>query len=210
MPRAKRNQGARVAAREAREQVYREHILHAAESVFAEQGFEAAKVQDISQRVGLSTGSIYTLFPAKEQIYAAIIERRASELLALVQSVVARAEGPLATLESLAAAYIDYFYEHPDFLRMHIRTGTAWALATQTPGARAEVAHAIQNLQTEIFARGVAEGIFIDEDPAYLGVLFTGIDEIHLAQWVAGGMREPRESLRERFLRIIRRTFLKS
>lgn len=211
MARAKRSEaerGARVAARAARENVYREHILRAAEGVFAEKGFEAAKVQDISRRAGLSMGSIYALFAGKEQIHAAIIEGRASELLELVRAVAARGEGPLATLEALASAYIDYFYDHPDFLRMHVRTGTAWALATQA-GERAEVAHEIQGLQAEIFARGVAEEVFIDEDPAYLGVLFTGIDEIHLAQWVAGGMREPRDSLRERFLRIVRRTFVR-
>jgi AcrR family transcriptional regulator len=200
----------RARAREAREEVYREHVLAAAEQTFAEQGFEAAKLLDISRRAGLSMGSIYTLFPGKEQIYEAITERHATELLALVRSIVARDEGPLATLEALAAAYIDYFHAHPDFLRMHVRTGTAWALATQTPGDRGELAREIHRLQTSIFSRGVAEGVFFDEDPSYLGFLFTGMDEIHLAQWVAGGMREPREELLARFLKIVRRTFVRS
>jgi AcrR family transcriptional regulator len=199
----------RAKAREAREGVYREHILGAAEKTFAEQGFEAAKLVDISRRAGLSMGSIYALFPGKEQIYEAIIERHATELLALVRAVIARGEGPLATLESLAAAYVDYFHAHPDFLRMHVRTGTAWALATQTPGDRGELAREIQRLQTSIFARGVTDGVFFDEDPSYLGFLFTGMDEIHLAQWVAGGMREPKDELLRRFLTIVRRTFVR-
>ena len=209
-PRREAEVGPRTAAREARESVYREHVLRAAEGVFAEQGFESAKVQDISRRAGLSMGSIYALFAGKEQIHAAIIERRASELLELARQIVARTADPRETLEALASAYIDYFYDHPEFLRMHVRTGVAWALTTERPGERAAVAREIHRLQTEIFARGLAAGVFIDEDPAYLGFLFTGMDEIHLAQWVAGGMTESREALRERFLRIVRRTFVRA
>ena len=54
MPRKK----ARDEAREARTGVYRQHILDAAEQVFAERGYEAAKVLEISDRSGLSMGTI--------------------------------------------------------------------------------------------------------------------------------------------------------
>ncbi len=201
--------GPRAVARRARESLYREHILAAAERVFAERGFEAARVQDISRGAGLSMGSIYALFAGKEQIHASIIERRGAEIRALVAEIVSRDGDPIATLEALASAYIDYFHAHPDFLRMQIRAGTAWTLATRRPGERGALAREIHRLQREVFARGVAAGLFLDEDPTYLSFLFTGMDEIHLAQWVSGGMREPAQSSRERFLRIVRKTFLR-
>lgn len=199
----------RAAAREARESVYREHILAAGEKVFAEQDFDAAKVQDISRLAGLSMGSIYALFPSKEQIYASIIEKRGNELLELVQGIAAANQEPVEALEALVTTYIDYFYEHTDFLRMNVRTGAAWALRMSYPGTRAQLADTIHRLQSEIFARGVAAGVYIDEDPAYLGVLFSGIDQIHLAHWVAGGMKDSRDELRERLLRVVRKTFLR-
>src|SRR5262245_18124092 len=115
----------RAEARQAREEVYREHVLAAAEKVFAEDGFEAAKLLDISRRAGLSMGSIYALSPGKEQIYEAINDRHAAELFDLIRAIVAKGDDPLATLEALAGTYIDYFHAHPDFLRMHVRTGTA-------------------------------------------------------------------------------------
>lgn len=199
----------RAAAREARESVYREHILAAGEKVFAEQDFESAKVQDISRLAELSMGSIYALFPSKEHIYASIIEKRGNELFALVQDIVAQDREPLDALEALATAYIDYFYTHTDFLRMNLRTGAAWALRMTYPGTRAALADTIHGLQAQIFARGVASGVFIDEDPAYLAVLFSGIDQIHLAHWVANGMKDSREELRDRLLRVVRKTFLR-
>jgi len=199
----------RAAAREARENVYREHILSAGEKVFAEQDFDAAKVQDISRLAGLSMGSIYALFPSKEQIYASIIEQRGNELLLLVQGIAASDLAPLAALDAMVTTYIDYFHAHPEFLRMNVRTGAAWALRMSYPGTRAVLAETIHGLQRTIFARGVAAGVFIDEDPAYLGVLFSGIDQIHLAHWVAGGMKDSRDELRDRLRRIVHKTFLR-
>lgn len=199
----------RAAAREARESVYREHILAAGEKVFAAQDFDAAKVQDISRLAGLSMGSIYALFTSKEQIYASIIEQRGNELLLLVQQIAAANHPPGEALDALVTTYIDYFCAHTDFLQMNVRTGAAWALRMSYPGTRAALAATIHGLQREIFARGVAAGVYIDEDPAYLGVLFSGIDQIHLAHWVAGGMKDSRDELRDRLLRIVRKTFLR-
>lgn len=209
---ARRPRGApspRAAAREARDGVYREHILAAGEKVFAEQDFDSAKVQDISRLASLSMGSIYALFPSKEQIYASIIEKRGNELLTLVQGIAAAQLGPLEVLDALVTTYVDYFHAHPDFLRMNIRTGAGWALRMSYPGTRAALAETIHGLQRDIFARGVAAGVFIDEDPAYLGVLFSGIDQIHLAHWVANGMKDSREDLRERLRRVVHKTFLR-
>jgi AcrR family transcriptional regulator len=206
---APRRAGPRAAAREARDALYREHILAAAERVFADQPFDSAKVQDISRAAGLSMGSIYALFPGKEEIFASIIEQRGSELLELVRGVVEREEEPLPALDSLAGAYVDYFHAHPDFLRMYLRTGAAWALPARYPGSRRALAEEIHGLQAEIFARGTAQGVFVDEDPAYLGTLFTGIDQIHLAHWVATGMKASREELREGLLRVVRRALVR-
>src|SRR3982751_4910406 len=78
--RARTHASPRPAPRAPRDSVYREHILAAGEKVFAEQDFDAAKVQDISRLASLSMGSIYALFPSKEQIYASINDERGNEL----------------------------------------------------------------------------------------------------------------------------------
>lgn len=196
----------RAAARAARESVYREHILTAAERVFAEKPFEEAKVQDISREAGLSMGSIYGLFPSKEQIFDTITEERGSEITALVRAVIAENDDPLRAIEAIATTYIHYLHDHPDFLRMNLQTGAAWALKPRTAQ---NVAEEIHDLQAGVFARGIEARVFVDEDPAYLATLLTGIDQIHLAHWVQTGMKQPREELLADFLRLVRRTFLR-
>ena len=68
-------------ARRARTDVYRQHVFEAAERVFAERGFEAAKLQEISRLAGLSMGTIYAIFPSKTDLFRAILEERAHTIL---------------------------------------------------------------------------------------------------------------------------------
>ncbi|MFP6665109.1 MAG: TetR/AcrR family transcriptional regulator [Deltaproteobacteria bacterium] len=201
----------REAAKEAREALYRDHILAVAETVFGQEGYEGAKVQDISRLSELSMGSIYALFPGKEQIFAAIMEKRRAEFLHIIQAHTAQFAEPLACLEALSRAFIEYFHSHRDFLRMQLRLGAAWA-SSQNPAnspAGSEVAREIHQLQVGIFKKGVELGVFIDEDPAYLETLFSGIDQIHLGHWLSHGGNESAEELTASFLRIIRRTFVR-
>lgn len=199
---------AREEARRARTDVYRQHILEAAEQVFAERGFEAAKVQEISKLAGLSMGTIYAIFPSKNDIFRAILEERAGELLAIVEDVVGREVGPREALHALIEGYIDYFLAHPHLLRMHLRLGSSWALRpAQGAETRGEHWERIQVLQAEIFRRGSAQGVFVDEDPVYLAKTFSVMDQVLLSDWVAGGMKADREVLVQRLQAMVDRAF---
>jgi len=196
-------------ARKARNDVYRQHILDAAEEVFAERGFEAAKLQDISTRASLSMGTIYAIFPGKTELFTAILEARGAEVLELVRGA-ARADGsPRAALDRLIDGYITYFVEHPAFLRMHLRSGSSWALgpALATAG-QIQVWQDIHEVHADIFRRGVAAGDFVAEDPDYMAKLFTVMDQVLLSEWVAGGMKAGRKQLAERLRAQVSRSFL--
>ena len=195
-------------ARRARNDVYRQHIFTAAERVFAERGFESAKVQDISALAGLSMGTIYAIFPGKTDLFRAILEERGAELAGLVGAAVGRATSPLATLHALIELYVDWFLAHPDFLRMHLRAGSSWALGPPA-GTDSRVRHweDIHALQAEVFRRGVADGTFVDEDPGYLAKTFSVMDQVLLADWVANGMKAARDALVRRLGAQVERSF---
>jgi AcrR family transcriptional regulator len=199
---------ARDAAREARTEVYRQHILDAAERVFAERGYEAAKVAEIAQDCALSMGTIYAIFPGKAELYAALLEARGQELLRLARDLAALSLPPRQALLALAEVYIDYFVAHPAFLRMHLRSGASWALGPVT-GAPAQVGtwREIHTLQADIFRRGVAAGDFVEEEPEYLARTFSAMDQVLLADWVAGGMGDDRDTLARRFRDMVERSF---
>ena len=195
-------------ARRAREDVYRGHIVEAAERVFAERGFEAAKVQEISALAGLSMGTIYGLFAGKTELFRAILEERGQELLRAVREVAGREAPARTTLDALLETYIDYFLAHPGFLRLHLRSGTSWALGpTAGTDAQVKLWQEIHALQADIFRRGITAGEFVDEDPSYLARLFSVMDQVLLADWVAGGMQAGRDELVRRLRGQVERAF---
>ena len=53
--------------------------------------------------------------------------------------------------------------------------------------------------------RGVAAGVFVDEDPAFLAKIFSALDQVLLADWVAGGMKAARGDLIERMQALVGR-----
>jgi len=198
-------------ARRARNDVYRQHIFEAAEQVFAERGFETATLQEIGKRVGLSMGTIYGIFPSKGEMLQAILDARGESILELVRDVAGRGAGGRDTLKALLEGYIDFFVGHPAFLQMHLRQGSSWVLSPEngSTGSRVRVWSEIHRLQADIFRRGVKDGSFIDEEPGLLAKLFSALDQVLLSEWVAEGMKAPRDELVKRLDAIVERTFCK-
>jgi AcrR family transcriptional regulator len=59
----------------------RARVLDAAAAVFAEQGFEGARVAAIARRAGLSVGAIYNHWDSKAELLAAVAERHSADEL---------------------------------------------------------------------------------------------------------------------------------
>ena len=60
----------------------REQLVGVARSVFAEKGYEAATVEEIADRAGVSKPVVYEHFGGKEGMYAVIVDREVTELTA--------------------------------------------------------------------------------------------------------------------------------
>jgi AcrR family transcriptional regulator len=193
-------------ARQARTDLYREHILEVAEQVFAEGGFESAKLQDIGRQAGVSMGTIYAVFPSKEDLFRAILDLRGKAILDVARAAVDGDGDPRAALDRLIEAYLDFFIGHPQFLRMHLRHGSSWVLGpSQGSSGQVELWADIHALQSDLMRRGVAAGVFVDEDPAFLAKIFSALDQVLLADWVAGGMQATRDQLVARLRGLVAR-----
>jgi AcrR family transcriptional regulator len=193
-------------ARQARNDLYRQHILEAAEEMFAERGFESAKLQEISRLAGVSMGTIYAIFPGKEDLFRAILDERGRQLLQVARDSAHGHDDPRVALRHLIDAYVDYFIAHPNFLRMHLRLGTSWVLGP-TMGSEEQVQlwAEIHRLQADLMRRGIAMRAFVDEDPAFLAKIFSALDQVLLADWVAGGMKAERGDLVARMKSLVGR-----
>jgi AcrR family transcriptional regulator len=59
----------------------RQAILAAALAVFAERGFEAARLDDVAARAGVAKGTLYLYFRDKEALFEALVRNAVSPLL---------------------------------------------------------------------------------------------------------------------------------
>jgi AcrR family transcriptional regulator len=63
----------------------REQILDGAKRCFMNLGFEAASMNEITSEAGVSKGTLYVYFEGKEDLFAELIDRERSKLIAIAQ-----------------------------------------------------------------------------------------------------------------------------
>jgi AcrR family transcriptional regulator len=101
-PPAKRPRRPRKADPAARRQA----ILDAALTVFAERGFEAARLDDIAARAGIAKGTLYLYFADKEALFEALIRSAVDPILARLDAIAAVPDMPMdMVLEALFSVF---------------------------------------------------------------------------------------------------------
>lgn len=105
-----------------------ETILDAAETVFAEHGFDGARIDVIAAEAGYNKSLIFQYFKDKLNLYTEVLKRTnrsANELRAHVfaplfedESLATDGEKFRALLETIARTTFDYLVEHPRVLRI--------------------------------------------------------------------------------------------
>lgn len=73
-------------------------LLRAAESIFARDGFAAAKLEQIAEKAGYTRGAIYAHYRSKEDLFLDLLEQRMHAKMAIVRSLL---EGVLTPEERL-------------------------------------------------------------------------------------------------------------
>ena len=106
----------------------REAILNAAEIVFAEHGFDGARIDVIAAASGYNKSLIFQYFDDKLGLYAEIVKRADKEMTELQtriltpllkdETIISNAPMFRALLETIVTTVFDYLVAHPRFVRM--------------------------------------------------------------------------------------------
>jgi len=197
-------QAAKERVRQARQEAYRDLILEAAQRVFAEKGYAEAKVADIAQAAGVATGTVYGIFPGKEDLYRAIHRENLDELAHRYAAIPVRSSVQ-ETLLARSEMSTRFLTSRPDYLRIYLREAERWGFdPSQLPGDAAAF------VDLALFERGVANGELVDADPQLLQSLMLASGQVHLAHWMRSGMREEPSALAARIQAFTRRAIFAS
>jgi AcrR family transcriptional regulator len=84
----------------------RQAILDAALSVFAERGFEAARLDDVAARAGVAKGTLYLYFRDKEALFEELVRGAVSPIIEAVSQAASAPDVPAsAILETFFALF---------------------------------------------------------------------------------------------------------
>src|SRR3984885_16001457 len=90
-----------VSSQRARTEATRSKLLEAAEQIFARDGFEAARLEDIAAEAGYTRGAFYANFKSKEDIFFALLEMWVAERMGEVDALIEKYDTPKKRLNAL-------------------------------------------------------------------------------------------------------------
>lgn len=166
-------------SRKEREALRRRHeILDAAEFVFSEKGYSSTTMEEVARRAEFGVGSLYTFFKNKEDLYAAMLHRRADEFEESINSIFERRDlEPLRRLETLFLARLGLLWEYPRFFRVffHHASGVVCdPRASLTPELQERYDRFLTAI-SHLVEEGMTAGQIRRGDPALVVVMIEGI-----------------------------------
>jgi len=89
----------------------REHILRAAQEVFARFGFKKTTMEDVARAARIAKATLYYYFKSKESILQELIYKEGEELRRRLLVAIKQAEGPVGKLMAYGTTRFKYFRE---------------------------------------------------------------------------------------------------
>ena len=193
----------------------RERILSAAESVFAEKGFDGARIKEIAQRVGVTHAVVHYYYNTKQALYRAVVDRMVTELVELAVGIAPEPLEPIPKLERFFYSFFDFAARHPQFARLaNLETGRGdqqyfLGLVREHLAPQYERARGFVRV-------GIQAGVFRPVDPDHLltaiyGMIVSYLSDTPFLMAILGGEVDSQDQLelrRDELMRMILRMVL--
>lgn len=172
-------------------------ILDAAARLFAEKGYGATSMRDISGAVGMLPGSLYYHFASKEELLVAVYAEGVRRIKAALAPALAQPGDPWQRLENVCAAHLVGLLEDSDYGQVVIRV---------RPDDAPDVASQLVTLRDE-YEQAFARAIFDLPLPPRTDRRALRLMLLGALNWSQTWYRSGRESphvLARRFVRLLR------
>jgi TetR/AcrR family transcriptional regulator, cholesterol catabolism regulator len=156
-------------------------ILSAAIKSFGQNGYDATKWSTVADQVGIGQTALYHYFESKAHCLLTIMRLELQRSLETFLEQVADRSDPMDALR--AAVRGAYAVSEHDVLQMRILQSNLALLAVPRNSKREEserlaareLVHSIESVWTELFERGMAQGVFVRRDAHTLALNMLGM-----------------------------------
>ena len=165
-------------------------LLRAAEELFGERSYHRTTVADICARAGMATGSFYSYYGSKAEIFAAVVRAINTDLRQAMRAALEHTEGSQRARERAAfRAYFDMLSERPWIDRI-VRESEF----IDHRLFREYYEHLVRGYARGVRAAQIAHEVDARYDPEVIAFAYTGIGNfvgMRWADWTAGGQVPP-------------------
>jgi AcrR family transcriptional regulator len=174
-------------------------LLSAARAVFAQKGYHAATVDDITRLAGVAKGTFYLHFEEKREIYVEVV-RAFLELVKDIGRSIGAARGDAAAFFAQAdhalRELVRVFFENREVARLAARESMGFdpELEVMIRDFYREIAE----VQAQNIRRGIELGLFRPVDPMLAAYAHIGmLERVILASFDGGLAQDPAVLVRE-------------
>jgi AcrR family transcriptional regulator len=149
-------------------------IIDVAAELFLAKGFEQTAVSDIVQKIGVAQGLFYYYFKSKDEVLDAVVERYAELLLKIFQEITTDSTiDATAKLRRILDSMFEFGKGKDDLVR-YIHQESCEAMHQKLVIKMMEKSLPIFAI---VFREGMAEGVFVMQDPDITAeILLTGLE----------------------------------
>lgn len=151
----------------------KQKIIDAANAEFAEKGFYRTVVSDIADRAGVGKGTVYRHFGNKEDLFGFLITQGMGRLEDGLSEVFAMPQSPVDALKGIVSVYFEVFEESRQLCEIIIVEGLQ--RIGRIHDDFMDSLYRLRDRFTALFADGIAQGVFVDRDPAQMATVFQGL-----------------------------------
>ena len=157
----------------------RKQLLNAAQGVFVAQGYHAAAMDDIAERAGVSKPVLYQHFPGKLDLYLALLDTHAEELVRRVGEAMAATTDNKVRVHNAISAYFGFVDGEGEAFRLVFESDLR-----NDPAVRERVERTSRLCMEAIADTIVADTGLPRPEAELLSVGLTGVSEMAARYWL--------------------------
>ena len=137
-------------------------IFETSMKLFAEKGYDATSIEEITATVGVAKGTLYYHFSSKEEIFKFLVEEGVRLLKNSIAIKTAKLINPIDKLKAIILIEIKILVKYEDFMRIIL--SEIWGTSPRSKMCREYLFEYIQMIQ-EIVEEGIKKHEIINSDP---------------------------------------------
>jgi AcrR family transcriptional regulator len=167
----------------------RRQLLGAAQEVFVAQGYHAAVMDEIAERAGVSKPVLYQHFPGKLELYLALLDESAEELVRVVREALSSTGDNRERVPATFGAFFDFVSSSGEAFRLVFESDLS-----NEPAVRDRLERAMRDC-ADMISEFIREDAGLSADEAHLlGMALVGMAQVSSRFWLSRGQAIPKDA----------------